>query len=363
MNLKHKIEYPARTTQAPDFGIQAAANSAPVSANAARQAVEPFRQKRNAHAVFLLTSDYVAFAAGQYLAVAASSIWLKVLGMIITWVSIVRLFLIGHDACHQAFVSNQRGNEWMARIAFLVSLTPYSTWRAGHNLVHHGFNNLRGRDFVWEPKTPAEYAALPAWRQRVERLYRSVAGPPLYYLIEIWWRCLFFPGRRQARPRTEFKVDSLLVACVAGLWIALIYRYTATHGTAFWPTLLLAFVIPFLLWNWSVGLVVYLHHTSPDVRWYADKRQWKHEAAQLASTIHLVMPWPLGPLIHHIMEHPAHHLDATIPLYHLKKAQQHLKNIGAGFVSIPFTLGYYWRCVNVCQLYDYQHQRWVPFPQ
>lgn len=78
--------------------------------------------------------------------------------------------------------------------------------------------------------------------------------------------------------------------------------------------------------------------------------------------VHLVMPWPLGPLIHHIMEHPAHHLDATIPLYQLKRAQQHLKHIGAGFTSTRFTLSYYRRCVNVCQLYDYQQQRWVPFP-
>jgi omega-6 fatty acid desaturase (delta-12 desaturase) len=126
--------------------------------------------------------------------------------------------------------------------------------------------------------------------------------------------------------------------------------------------LLLAFVIPFMLWTWSVGLVVYLHHTHPEIRWYADKRRWKLETAQLASTVHLVMPWPLGPLIHHIMEHPAHHLDATIPLYQLKRAQQHLKDIGAGFTSTRFTLGYYRRCVKVCQLYDYRQQRWVPFP-
>ena len=84
-----------------------------------------------------------------------------------------------------------------------------------------GFNNLRGRDFVWERGTPADYAALPPWRQRVERLYRSIAGPPLYYLVEIWWRCLYFPSRRQARPRTEFKLDGLLVTLVALAWIGL----------------------------------------------------------------------------------------------------------------------------------------------
>lgn len=363
MNLSYKSQVLARAVHDANIGTGAAANSPGLSVNAARQAVEAYRQKRNLHAVLLLVSDYVAFAAGQYLVIATENGWLKALGAVITWVSIVRLFLIGHDACHEALVSSKLANQWMARVAFLVSLTPYSTWRAGHNIVHHGFNNLRGRDFVWEPKTLAEYGALPRWRQRLERLYRSVAGPPLYYLVEIWWRCLFFPGPSQARPRTEFKLDSMLVTGVAALWTGLIALYTVTHGTAFWPTLLLAFIVPFLLWNWSVGLVVYLHHTNPDVRWYADKRQWKQATAQLASTIHLVLPWPFGPLIHHIMEHPAHHLDATIPLYHLKKAQKHLQEIGAGFVSTPFTLHYYWRCVRVCQLYDYQRQCWVPFPR
>ena len=256
MNLSYKSQVLARAVHDANIGTGAAANSPGLSVNAARQAVEAYRQKRNLHAVLLLVSDYVAFAAGQYLVIATENGWLKALGAVITWVSIVRLFLIGHDACHEALVSSKLANQWMARVAFLVSLTPYSTWRAGHNIVHHGFNNLRGRDFVWEPKTLAEYGALPRWRQRLERLYRSVAGPPLYYLVEIWWRCLFFPGPSQARPRTEFKLDSMLVTGVAALWTGLIALYTVTHGTAFWPTLLLAFIVPFLLWNWSVGLVV-----------------------------------------------------------------------------------------------------------
>jgi fatty acid desaturase len=165
--------------------------SAPLSVAAALEAVGPYRRKRNAHAIFLLVTDYAAFAAGQYLAVA-------------------------------------RGNGWIR----------------------------------------------------------------------------------------------LPVTLVAVVWIGSLYWYTAAHAMVFWPTLLPAFVMPFLLWSWSVGLVVYLHHTSPDMRWYADKRQWKLAAGQLASTIHLVLPWPLGPLIHHIMEYPAHHLDATIPLYHREQAQQ-----------------------------------------
>ncbi|MGE0116095.1 MAG: fatty acid desaturase [Steroidobacteraceae bacterium] len=362
MNLKYQttspVSEPSETTAAP------AASAPPLSVVDARKATEPYREKRNAYAIFLLASDLGVFGIGQWLAIAGGNGWLQVLGALITWVAIVRLFVIGHDACHQALTSSWNMNHWLGRIAFLVSLTPYSLWRVGHNVVHHGFNNLRGRDFVWEPKTPEEYAALSPGRRALERLYRGAAGPAVYYFVEIWWQRMFFPSRRQMpTPRAEFKLDSLLVATVAVVWIGLTYWYTRTHDTAFWSTLLCAFVVPFILWNWTVGLIVYLHHTHPDIPWYADKREWQRDAAQLSATLYLIMPGPLGPLMHHIMEHPAHHLDATIPLYRLKAAQQKLKELGAGFTTTRFTLGHYLRCVRACKLYDYQQQRWVPFPQ
>ena len=88
--------------------------------------------------------------------------------------------------------------------------------------MHHGFNNLRGRDFIWEPKQAQEYLALPRWRRALERAYRSALGPALYYFIEIWWKLLFFPNRRQMpTPRLEFRVDSWLAAAAACTWVGL----------------------------------------------------------------------------------------------------------------------------------------------
>jgi len=40
------------------------------------------------------------------------------LGVLVTWAAIVRLFIIGHDACHQAFTSSARLNHAVGRIAF-----------------------------------------------------------------------------------------------------------------------------------------------------------------------------------------------------------------------------------------------------
>lgn len=329
----------------------------------ARKALLPFQRKRNGYAFWLLAVDLCLFSLGQWLAIASGTPWLQVPGMLLTWIAIVRLFVIGHDACHQALTSSKPLNDWLGRIAFLVSLTPYSLWRVGHNVMHHGFNNLRGRDFVWEPKTPEEYAALSPGQQRLERIYRSAAGPALYYFVDIWWRRLWFPNKREMPAiRAEFTLDSLLVTVTGVAWLGLITTYCLMHGTSVVLTLLLAMILPFVLWNWTMGLIVYMHHTHPDLHWYDDKRVWQQHAAQISETLHLVMPGPVGRLMHHIMEHPAHHLDGTIPLYHLKQAQQRLKDIGAKFISTPLTLKLYLQCVKACKLYDYTRNQWVPFP-
>src|SRR5438552_894289 len=60
-------------------------------------------------------------------------------------------FVVGHDACHQSFTDSQSLNHLLGRLAFLPSLHPYSLWDIGHNRVHHRFNNIRGKDYVWEP--------------------------------------------------------------------------------------------------------------------------------------------------------------------------------------------------------------------
>ena len=65
-----------------------------------------------------------------------------------------RLFMLGHDACHQALTPNGRLNRWLGTLAFLPSLHPFSLWDLGHNRIHHRFTNQRGLDYVWEPLDP-----------------------------------------------------------------------------------------------------------------------------------------------------------------------------------------------------------------
>ena len=72
--------------------------------------------------------------------------WVRVFASLVAALWIARLFVIGHDACHGSYTPNKTLNKWIGRIAFLPSLTPFSLWEIGHNLAHHGFTNLKGRD-------------------------------------------------------------------------------------------------------------------------------------------------------------------------------------------------------------------------
>ena len=85
--------------------------------------------------------------------------WAKALMVVPASIAIARLFVIGHDACHGSYTKYDWLNKIVGRIAFLPSLTPFSLWDVGHNVAHHGFTNLKGRDQVWVPMSAEEWKA------------------------------------------------------------------------------------------------------------------------------------------------------------------------------------------------------------
>ncbi len=144
-----------------------------------------------------LAIDLGVFSAGLAMVLMDSALWLKLVGSVLITAGIVRLFLIGHDACHGSFFKSPLLNDIFGRIAFIPSMTAFSLWDVGHNVAHHGFNNLKGRDQVWAPLSKEEYDALPGYRKALERIYRSGAGWGLYYFVELWWKKLYFATKRQ----------------------------------------------------------------------------------------------------------------------------------------------------------------------
>ncbi|GAA7754894.1 MAG: fatty acid desaturase [Burkholderiaceae bacterium] len=323
----------------------------------------PLGGRSTARALLLFAFDYALFAAVLAGVVLASPWWAKVGLGVLAGLIIARLFIIGHDACHQSLTDRRGLNKWLGRLTFLPSLTPYSLWEVGHNVVHHGYTNLKGFDFVWAPYSLEEFRALPRSRRILERIYRNGLGAGLYYLIEIWWFKLFFPSKRQmATRRPIFMWDCALVAAFGALWIgALVWLAVATGQS---PLLLVGtgFVLPFLIWNATVGFVLYVHHTHTSVAWYDTKAMWAKAQPFVSTTVHLRFNFGIGAALHHIMEHTAHHVDMSIPLYQLKRAQALLEHALPGRIIIEkFSWRWYFHTARRCKLYDFKALCWTDF--
>ena len=313
------------------------------------------RRKMPVLAFTLFAADALVFAAVVYMAAtgagAAAWLWGAAAG-----IATAMLFVVGHDACHGSFTASRALNRWIGSIAFLPSLTPFSAWELGHNQTHHVYTNLKPLDYVWTPFSKREFDALPLWRRCLERVYRSAPGLGLYYGIEIWWKHLFFARKDTGRTmrRRDLKDSALCL-----LYLAIVSAVTLRVG---WMAFLTAVVWPFAVWNWVMGWAIFEHHTHPDAPWFADVDAWRVARAQTACTVHVVLPPFIDAVLHRIMNHTAHHLDVTVPLYGLVEAQRAVESDPAAGVIVyrwtPFT---FLRHLRVCKLYDFERRCWTGF--
>lgn len=323
----------------------------------------PLSARTTAWPIFLLLFDYALLLAALVGVAAFDAWWAKLFCGLAAGFVIGRLFIIGHDACHHSLTPKRRLNHWLGRIAFLPSFTPYSLWDVGHNVVHHGYTNLKGFDFVWAPYTPQEFAALTPRQRLADRIYRSGWAPGLYYMVEIWWKRMFFPNKRHMPTRRRvFLLDNLLVSGFALLWLAALAGVAAATAQPLLPLLACGFVVPFVFWCAMIGFVVYVHHTHVEVQWHAERGEWSRAQPFVSTTVHLTFPLAIGTVLHNIMEHTAHHVDMTIPLYRLKQAQAKLEQMLPGRIIIQrFSWKWYFSTARRCKLYDFARQCWTDY--
>ncbi len=205
---------------------------------------------------------------------------------------------------------------------------------------------------------------MPPFRRAIERFYRSPFGVGVYYFIEIWWRHMVFPSRDDTAkmPRALSAFDRFSVFAFLLLQGGALISLSTYASTSTTTALLAGILLPQALWNWLMGFVVFQHHTHPRVVWFDDPEEWSFFAGQVQGTVHVIFPWPIGPLLHHIMEHTAHHIDPKIPLYNLPSSQRAVYDAYSDHViQSRFTPSNLLRIMATCQLYDFQHRQWLTF--
>ena len=70
----------------------------------------------------------------------------------------------------------------------------------------------------------------------------------------------------------------------------------------------------------------------------------------------------MGRFFHNIMEHTAHHVDMSVPLYKLEEAQTAIESSLPDQVTIQdFSIPWYFATARACKLYDFKQGSWTDF--
>ncbi|MDP9464909.1 MAG: fatty acid desaturase [Actinomycetota bacterium] len=273
------------------------------------------------------------------------------------------LFVLGHDASHGALLDSRRLNRMIAQLCMAPSVHVEAAWDLGHNRIHHGYTTRQGFDFVWHPATPDEYRALGRLARMRHRFEWSCLGSGAYFLRVVWWEKMWrfnAPGKRHgAIVRDKITLGSLLAVVVAVS--AVIGGFTGGWIGAAWIPVKL-FVVPFLLFVHIIGWTVYVHHVSPDIRWWT-RREWTQFKGQMESTTILRVPRTVNHLwFHNIFIHVPHHVDARIRFDQLPKAAAAIAAAYPHTVhSSQFSVRQYVGTTRACKLYDFEAGRWLPY--
>ena len=181
---------PSQTPSKPDTGRSDARRTV-------RVAMQEYLRRDSVLPVLWMLLDLAFLGACIVGACYFDAWWAKALMVVPASVAIARLFVIGHDACHGSYTKYDWLNKIVGRIAFLPSLTPFSLWDVGHNVAHHGFTNLKGRDQVWVPMSARAgcRAGVCRGRRRIPPAERPLHGHPLGRR----------PGRDQHKRRQQLR--------------------------------------------------------------------------------------------------------------------------------------------------------------
>lgn len=328
---------------------------------ALRKPVLAFHRQTAGWAALLTLSAGSAYGLVFLVTAFTDTWWLKGLGALALGPLIALLFRIAHDAGHGSHFANVSLDRWVCRLTLLPSYHPHSVWLLLHNGRHHSFTNLKENDYIWIPRSKAEYDAMSLFGRLMERIYRTSPGTGLYYLCYIWAGMISVRRSLVRKVKAVYVRDALIAA---GFFLAqlLVLAFDRPDLETFAMRVLATIVAPFLVFNWLVGFTSFLNHTHPDVPWFSRRDQWTFYEGQVHCTVHVGVPTWMIFFLTDLGLHGAHHIDPRIPIWKLEPAEALLRQAARHDMVIePWTFARHRQVMRACKLYDYDCHRWLDF--
>jgi omega-6 fatty acid desaturase (delta-12 desaturase) len=321
-------------------------------------------RQRTVWQALVVTVPTILITSATWLATLLLPWWLWPLTVVVHGLAAGVIFVLAHDTAHDALFPSHWLNRVLAQLFFVPTWHPYTGWVHAHNHVHHGWTNYQPRDYVWAPLSLTQYQALSPLRKWFYRFCRTAPGFAAYYGYEVLWRKIWLvqPEVRRRKTRAQWLLDDLILfglMVVQGVLGVTIARQFGVTQPA-WLLVVMSQVIPAILGNWLVGFITYLHHTHASMPWFEDLTQWNFYTGQILGTAHVKFPGEVNTVIHHVMEHTAHHVDPRIPLYRLPAAQEQL-NASSDVTKHKFSWNSFRYTQRTCQLYDFAEHCWTDY--
>ena len=309
--------------------------------------------------LFLLARDFAFYGAALVGLASTNKFYFLIPLWLLAGLATSALFILGHDSAHEALFDSTKLNAIVARLTMLPSLHATEQWIFGHNRVHHGHTLREGMDFVWHPVTLEQYAGLSKLARTRHRMEWCMLGAGVYYSRQVWWNKMvrFSPPKRWARSMHR---DRALVGAFTVIFLAACLLSAGPIGGLWLFVKML--IIPFLLFCQTIGWAVYVHHISPEIRWWA-RRDWNRYRGQVEGTTVLWGPPGFEIFFHWIMVHLPHHVDMRIPCYRLPEAARAIaKARPEDVVEKRISLRDYLNSTKNCKLHDFETGRWSRYP-
>lgn len=309
----------------------------------------PFAEEQRSQTWFLFLLTVVLFAATETVALIGP--WfLQPIGMVLTALLTVRLFIIYHDALHGAVFRKDQLGQLCMSVVGMLTLCPRSIWRESHDYHHRNNCKLPSTAIgsfpvvttrMWRRMTPAERRTYTFARHPLTIVFG-------YFFIFLGSMCgsAFF---RDPRQHWACGVAPFLHFGIAGLVLWVLGPAAVLYGV----------IGPLFISCAAGGYLFYAQHNYPGV-YFAPRTAWTYHDAAIRSSSYFVM----SPVMHfftgNIGYHHVHHLNPKVPFYRLKEAMDAIPEL-----QDPGTTS--WHPAEVVaalrlKLWDPSTNKMVPFP-
>lgn len=327
--------------------------AAALNAEQLRRSLRAYQKPDTARSIleFVLTVTlFVATWTVMAVALNYGLLWLYLLLIAPAAGLLVRLFMVQHDCGHGAFFATRKANDWIGRIAGVLTMTDYDHWRRSHAVHHATSGNLdhRGVGDI-DTLTVDEYRTRSAWGRFRYRLYRHPAimfglGPAYVFILQGRLPVGFMRSGRTLWLSTMATNAAIVSTAALMAWAVGVSVFFMIH-------------LPIVILAASAGVwLFFVQHQFDQTHWRNDD-EWNASEAALYGSSHYHLPAPLRWLTANIGVHHVHHLSSRIPFYRLPEVLRDFPQLReVGRLTLPQSL----KCVALT-LWDENSQRLISF--